>query len=260
MTFPVNQDARYFSVAGYEAMLVRALGLGYRVVPFREFAPPAERPVLLLRHDLDGPLGGAQVMAEVEAKSGVRATYFVQVACDFYNLLAADGRAFLRRLASLGHEVGLHYEASRYRGDIGAIASDLRLLEDLSGQPVRSASQHIPVDNDPVAIDAYVDNEAYEPRFTQAPMTYISDSLMAWRQATPHDLLDRGASFQLLTHPETWRGGYASMAEALDGMMAEETEAIARRYRSLAAYYAELLGRRAERDHAFRAARLRPPG
>ena len=166
----------------------------------------------------------------------MQATYFVQTAGEFYNLLAPEGRSLLRRLVDLGHEVGLHYEARRYVGDGGraALASDLRLLEDLTGHPVQSASQHIPVDGDAVTLDGYVANEAYAHRFTDPPMTYISDSLMAWRQATPHDLIDRRASFQLLTHPETWVDGYRHMGEALDGMMGEEIAAVRARYRSVA--------------------------
>jgi hypothetical protein len=261
MPFPVNQDPRYFSLAGFGAIVSRALAQGYRVVPFREFTPPDARPVLLLRHDLDGPLKGAQAIAELEAGVGVRATFFVQTAGSFYNLLSAGSRSFMRGLADLGHEVGLHYEAARYRGDGGgaALRFDLRLLEDLTGQPVRSASQHLPLDGDAVALDGYVENEAYAPRFTQAPMTYLSDSLMAWRQATPHDLLDRGGSFQLLTHPETWVGSYRDMNEALHGMMQEEIDAVRRRYLDVSSHYAELIEQRTERDRQYRASRRQPP-
>ena len=253
MTFPRNQDDLYFSLEGFRVLLTRALSRSYRVVSFRAFEPPGEHPVLLLRHDLDGPLKGAQAMAELEAEVGVKATYFVQTAGDFYNLLSLGNRALLRRLADLGHEVGLHYDAKRYLAcGEAALASDLRLLEDLFGQPVRSASQHIPLDGDAFAIDRYVENDAYAPRFTQPPMHYISDSLMAWRQATPHDLLERGISFQLLTHPETWIGGYRDMDEALEGMMSEELEMVRMRYRATRSHYAQLIASRAERDRQFR--------
>lgn len=261
MPFPVNQDPRYFSLAGFGAIVSRALVQGYRVVPFREFTVPDARPVLLLRHDLDGPLKGAQAIAELEAEVGVHATFFVQTAGSFYNLLSASNRAFMRGLTDLGHEVGLHYEAARYLGDGGsaALRGDLRLLEDLTGQPVRSASQHLPLDGDAVALDDYVENEAYAPRFTQAPMTYISDSLMSWRQVTPHDLLDRGDSFQLLTHPETWLASYRDMPEALAGMMQEEIDAIRARYVDVSSHYLELIEQRAERDRQYRANRRQPP-
>ena len=260
MGFPVNRDSRYFTVEGYRAILERALELDYRVVSFETFAPPAGRPVLLLRHDLDRPLQGIEKIAEIEAALGVEATYFVQTACAFYNLLSEANRGLLRRLTDLGHEIGLHYEARRYLGrdGEGALLSDLRLLEDLSGQKVRSASQHIPIDDATIEITRYVENDAYAPRFTQAPMTYISDSLMAWRQATPHDLLDRRASFQFLSHPETWLGDYADMGSALDALMQAEIEAVQTRYREVKRYYEKLLRERAVRDRQFLQQRSQP--
>src|SRR5262245_48037883 len=146
MKFPINRDGRYFTPDGYRGILKRALDLGYRVVPFRSFEPPTDRPVLLLRHDLDRPLRSVSTIGEIEAGLGIQSTYFVQTACEFYNLLSEENRRLLRDLGALGHEIGLHYEARRYLGADGerSLLSDLRLIEDLSGQKVRSASQHIP--------------------------------------------------------------------------------------------------------------------
>jgi hypothetical protein len=238
-------------------MLARGLALGYRIGPFRDFVLPPDRPALILRHDLDGPLRGAQAIAEIEAEAGVTATFFVQTAGDAYNLLSPGSRALLRRLTELGHEIGLHYESSRYVDDDSQVARDLQLLEDLARQPVRSAAQHIPIDSAPFPIGRHVENDAYAARFTRAPMTYISDSLMAWRDATPHDLFDARASFQLLVHPETWVAAYRDMGEALQGMMDEEVAAIVARYGDLSTYYARLYAGRVDADRRFRAERDR---
>ena len=83
-------------------------------------------------------------------------------------------------------------------------------------------------------------------------MTYISDSLMAWREATPLDLIERRASFQLLTHPETWTEAYADMRAALLGMRDREIAALGSRYDGLIESYARLLEQRAARDAGFR--------
>ena len=142
-------------------------------------------------------------------------------------------------LDSFGHEIGLHYEAERYCGANGKqhLLSDLRLLEDLSGHKIVSASQHIPIESGRIALSDFIRNEAYEPRFTEHPMSYISDSLMVWRQATPHDLLDARASFQFLSHPDTWMSDYASMEEALSDIMEQEIESVRARYAELARHY-----------------------
>ena len=251
--------AAYFTPDGYRAILGRALALGYRVVAFREFAAPGERPVLLLRHDLDHALGPARVTAEAEAALGVRATYFVQTACEFYNLLSRESRGLIRALADMGHEIGLHHEADRYAGEGGErrLLADLRLLEDLSGQKVVSAAQHLPTLSDPVALAGFVENDAYDARFTEPPMHYLSDSLMVWRQATPLDRLERRESFQLLTHPDTWVSGHGEMREALLELCEQEIAGVRARYDAVIEAYARLLAEREARDARFRQRRAR---
>jgi hypothetical protein len=258
--FHSHADAKYFTLESYRQILVRALSLDYRIVSFRDFSTPADRPVLLLRHDLDRPLKGAELFGQLEAELGVTSTFFVQTACDLYNLLSKDSRRIIQGLAAAGHEIGLHYEAERYCGAHGKqhLASDLRLLEDLSGHPIISASQHIPIDSERIALSDYIENEAYQPRFTEHPMTYVSDSLMVWRRATPHDLLDSRASFQFLSHPDTWMSCYASMDDALSDIMEQEIEDVRARYAELARHYRRLLLERRELDEQFRRRRTEP--
>jgi hypothetical protein len=258
--FHSHADAKYFTLEGYRQILVRALGLDYRIVSFRDFSTPAGRPVLLLRHDLDRPLKGAEAFGQLESELGVTSTFFVQTACDLYNLLSEDSRRIIRGLAAAGHEIGLHYEAERYCGRRGKqhLVSDLRLLEDLSGHQIISASQHIPIDSERISLSDYIKNEAYELRFTEFPMNYVSDSLMVWRQATPHDLLDSRASFQFLSHPDTWMSCYASMDDALSDIMEQEIEEVRGRYEKLARHYRRLLLERRERDERFRRRRNEP--
>lgn len=255
-----------FSREGYRAILERALALDYRPCCFEDFAPPEASPVLLLRHDLDHSLRAALPIAELEAALGVRSTYFVQVACDFYNLLGSEGRRLMARLAQLGHEVGLHYDSRRYThiaqrsGPAAAeraLRLDIALLEDLAGRTVVSASQHLPSDTGAFEVRGVLSHEAYEDRFTTGSMTYISDSLLAWRQSTPHDLLDRRASFQLLTHPAKWAAPVAGLSEFLQRAFREECDALRERYEDVENHYADLLRRRDELDAAFRARRSR---
>jgi hypothetical protein len=251
--FPDQYDDRYFTLQGYRAILSRAQALDYDIVPFRDFSIPGERPLLLLRHDLDHTLSSVGAVAEIEAELGIRATYFVQTSCEFYNLLALSSRALLRRLTDLGHEIGLHYVAAHYQEPGRTVEKDVRLLEDLGGQSVLSASQHIPIDGEEFALPKPIQNEAYEPRFTNSPMTYISDSLMVWRQATPYDLLESRASFQFLMHPEVWRGNFSNMGEALLSLEKEELSRVSAGFTNLQSYYRKLLEERLERDLRFKA-------
>jgi hypothetical protein len=257
--FQINRDERYFSLEGYRAILLRARESGYRITPFRDWSPPVTSPVLLLRHDLDHALEPAMVVAELESELGLCSTFFVQVACEFYNLLSPSSRQLIRRLADLGHEIGLHYESRRYAHDPERrhLLCDLQLLEDLCGHAIQSAAEHIPIDGFAISLSPHIHNEAYEPRFTTTPpMHYVSDSLMAWRQVTPHDLLDQRESLQLLTHPETWTTHAQDVEEVLRTLLAEEIQAARLRYDRAIAYYAKIFGERAERDQAFRRRRV----
>lgn len=253
--------APYFTPEGYRQIVRRALDLSYRVTPFRDFAPPTDAPLLLLRHDLDHSLAAAVEVARLEAEAGVAATYFVQVACPFYNVLAPDGRAAIRALTDLGHEVGLHYEASRYEGDGGdaRLALDVALVEDLADAPVVSAAQHLPSGSGRRGLGGALAHDAYDARFTEPPMAYVSDSLMRWRQATPHEMLDRRASFQFLTHPLKWTAHPADLGAMLDRALADEQARLARAYDEIREHYARLLRDRERLDAAFRAARGEAP-
>jgi len=259
-------DCHDFSYDGYRIILERALALGYRLCCFEDFTPPESQPVLLLRHDLDHSLRAALPIAEMESECSVRSTYFVQVTCDFYNPLGSEGRSVLGRLAQLGHEIGLHYDSRRYAGIAQrsgpeaaerALRLDVALVEDLAGRPVVSASQHLPSDTSGFDVRAVLNHEAYEERFTSGRMAYVSDSLLAWRQATPHDLLDRRGSFQLLTHPAKWAAPVAGLSEFLHRALREECDALRERYEEIETHYADLLRRRDQLDAEFRARRWR---
>lgn len=244
-----------FTSASYRALLAGARAHGYRLLNFQSFRPPAaDQPVLLLRHDLDHALAPAEAVAELEWEEQAPATYFVQTGCEFYNLLSREGRRLIRRLVALGHEIGLHYEAERYVGRQAAqrLASDVHLLQDLSGQPIVSAAQHIPVAGARAKLGPPIVNEAYEPRFITAPMSYISDSLMRWRQATPAELIASRTSFQFLTHPECWTIEGGAMDEVMHRLLAEEIDRVRERFMRTSRYYDQLLATRAERDRAFR--------
>lgn len=253
--FPDHGDPRYFSPEGFRSILERALALDYDVVPFRDFDPSTSSPVLLLRHDIDWSLEEAFPLTELEAGLGVASTVFVLTSGELYDLRSTEQRKALRRIADWGHEIGLHYQSERYAGPSGRslLAADLDLLAQISGRAVVSAAQHLPIQGRSRLPDGNVENDAYESRFLTPPMHYISDSLMVWRQATPHDLIDRRASFQFLSHPATWVGGYRNMGEALSALAHRAPPESRPVFDRLAALYARLLRDRESLDRDFRA-------
>lgn len=246
-----------FDEQGYAAILRRALTLGYTPVPLCEGLAAGEKS-LILRHDVDYSIEKAVRIAELEAELGLRSTYFILLGGPFYNVLAPKGRQALRRIASLGHEIGLHFDTSAYPDDSAAaranFAAERDLLAASSGVPVRSASQHNPSDKNPLDLGGLVELDAYAPAL-MTRYRYVSDSCMRWRSETPLDLIESGADVYFLTHPIWWttpgQSLYGRLAHALGdmqaGLNAEMTQIVD--------YLGFLLAERERLDAEFKARR-----
>lgn len=201
-----------FTPEGYRALIDSLRARGYEVRDFFTARPEARH--LILRHDIDVSLEAAIALAELEASLGVRATYFALLRCEIYNPFAPAGRAALRRLGALGHEVGLHFDASLVEGGLDALdraaAEECAMLEGLTGAAVRVVSFHRPAPA-LLGLERPLGGRihAYEPRFFKA-IGYCSDSRGAFRHGEPlaHEAVAAGRALQLLTHPIWW------MAEA----------------------------------------------
>jgi len=145
--------------------------------------PPPER-FYILRHDIDySPRAGLE-LAELEARRGYRASYFLLMHSRHCNLLEPRYAGLARRLVELGHEVGLHYEARFFLAfppeqAERLLEAELALLSELAGERVVSIAMHQPGLN---AEDPFRDHprliNAYAPRFAR-DIAYISDSCRA---------------------------------------------------------------------------------
>jgi hypothetical protein len=195
-----------FDLHHYGELLEAAKRGGYR---FGVFEGQPEPGVVVLRHDVDLTLAAALDLAEVEARAGVQATYFLMTESVFYNLASAEGRAAVDRLRSLGHRVGLH-----------AVWPRVELDERFD--PV--LAWHNP---DPEYVFAPVEGAANvmaPPWFARE--TYRSDSNQRWRHGCPHEDLAAGRFewLQLLTHPEIWVYPGETMRETMLSMLEHERE------------------------------------
>ena len=167
-----------FSPVAYRSLLAALLDRGYDVRGYADAVPDQRH--LILRHDIDLSLDAALPIAEIERALGLKAHYFVLVRTELYNLFSAAGRDALRRLTALGHDIGLHLDASLYDNATAmlgkAAEEECAVLAAATGAPVTVISFHRPAQ----ALLGYPDTlagrvHAYQPRFfTQ--MGYCSDS------------------------------------------------------------------------------------
>src|SRR2546423_11193563 len=126
-------------------MLDTALASGYSFVGYDEATGTTSPKLCILRHDIDVDPGAALELAEIEAARGVRGTYFVMTRSPVYNAFGRANHTMLRRIAELGHWIGLHYDIAFTPGEGSVehwIESEANVLATMLGVEVGSVSFH----------------------------------------------------------------------------------------------------------------------
>ena len=139
MTFP-------FTFSGYRELIRSLLALGFET---RRFADAQVNEAhLILRHDVDMSLDRALEFSRCEAAEGYNATYFILLCSEFYNPFSAKNIGIIREIAGMGHEIGLHFDASKYGNAketlTAAARNEYAILEDILGHDVSVISFHRP--------------------------------------------------------------------------------------------------------------------
>ena len=129
-----------FTIRKYRELIRAFIESGYQITTVRQYLEthPSGK-VLVLRHDVDEQPQNAQKMAEVEKELGVNATYY------FRRVPKSDHPDVIRKIATMGHEIGYHYEdLTLSEGDIlKAIDSFTKNLEYFRQYyPVKTVCMH----------------------------------------------------------------------------------------------------------------------
>ena len=197
------------------------------------YNPNLPQKFFILRHDVDFSLSAAMEMAIFEAERNIKATYFLPLSSQYFNLLSKEYRSIPRQFLELGHEVGLHYDVEAmnkcsYTDPNTQLRCEIDILSQLAGDFIKSISQHNPSVS---GKDPFVDNQdfinAYDTQFTMS-MGYYSDSCGAWRNST-YELFNSNKipdRFQLLIHPFFWTKVSDSRWEKLDKWTNERCKSI----------------------------------
>jgi len=203
-----------YSMEGYEGLLQMLNSRGFKASTFLDSSEKELK--VFLRHDVDADLEAAVAMAELECNLGIRSTYFLMLTSPLYNLLNNEFARLGRRLVSLGHAVGLHYDEN-YNSSIRMNSSDTSLdiqaqaalIGKLLACEIKAVSFHQPSSNvlksppetHPLA-------NAYD-FLGKADSAYVSDSNR--REGFMEDILSftmegpkRVKSLQILIHPMWW--------------------------------------------------------
>ena len=223
----MNIDSSSFSLDEYGKIVHAFVKNGYQIQDFESANP--DSPDLILRHDIDVSLPEAEKLAVFEMEQGWQAYYFVLLTTEQYNPASARGRAVIRKLAALGHHIGLHFDASiDTAAELDERARhEAAMLADIAETSVSMISFHRPSKH-------LIGNEkdiggfahTYQPKFFR-DMGYCSDSRGGWYHGKPtaHPAFKARKALQLLTHPIWWTGApRPGSTRLLDHLNARESD------------------------------------
>ncbi len=129
-----------FTLKIYEKLLEALKENGYSFFTFEEYcAGKASAKFVMLRHDVDLRAGHSLATAKVEAALGIKASYYFRV------VPQSDQPDKIKAIASLGHEIGYHYEdLSLFNGNTSLAIDhfDNRLFHFRKFYPVKTICMH----------------------------------------------------------------------------------------------------------------------
>jgi ubiquinone/menaquinone biosynthesis C-methylase UbiE len=224
---PHNLKSDKFSSVEYRSLLKLIKAKNYTVIKFSDiFINPLNdsNSLLLLRHDVDNTLELALQLAEIEFEEGICSSYYFLLSGGFYNAITEQSRDIIKKIASLGHEIGLHFE------NPSLFQEDAKFLETILNKPVETFSQHNPTIDGLKQIGNTTLVNAYDKRITQdLKFKYISDSGMKWRKETAFDAIGAKRLY-LLLHPEAWCSEGMDLIQQLRTLERVEINKIKRKF------------------------------
>lgn len=128
----------YFTPKSYLELL-QTLGNEFALTTFLAFILSQQPNNAILRHDVDKMPRNALRFAQIEHEQGICATYYFRIVPESFD------PGIIRQIASLGHEIGYHYEdMDLCKGDVDkayqSFQSNLARLREIV--PIETACMH----------------------------------------------------------------------------------------------------------------------
>ncbi|MCD4737360.1 MAG: hypothetical protein K8R53_15050 [Bacteroidales bacterium] len=128
-----------FTVKKYRELLISIVNAGFNFQTFEDYLANPKEKTVILRHDVDKKPKNSLLFAQIQSKMSIRGSYYFRIVRQSYD------EAIIREIASLGHEIGYHYEEmDLVRGDIEAaielFRTNLKKLRNF--YPVKTICMH----------------------------------------------------------------------------------------------------------------------
>ncbi|GGI80017.1 hypothetical protein [Legionella impletisoli] len=207
----VNYDPKEFTIECYIELLKRAVNK-FRFLEYSEWDKCNNENVVFWRHDIDFSLEKAVEMAKIEHENCIKATYFLLLHSNYYNLFDRNSLGLVREILSYGHSIGLHFDCNYYKIQsilelIDWLTFEKNILQKLFNYSIEVFSFHNPSS----LTMAFSENtyagmiNTYSKHF-KTKVNYCSDSNGFWRFRSLDDVLNDDSinQLQVLTHPVWW--------------------------------------------------------
>lgn len=212
MTNREKYNFDYFTMEHYDVLVKMAVDNGFTFLTYTDKLLQLNRKEILWRHDVEFSPEIALKMAKIEHKHGVKATYFFQTHSEFYNVFEPFHSNILKEIKSLGHEIGLHFDAHYYNIQTQEeldkyITLDKEYFENVFDIKLRVFSFH---NTNPFILSCekfkYGGLINVYSKYFKTNFNYCADSTGFWR----YEILDEVLSdpsvqhLQVLTHDAMW--------------------------------------------------------
>lgn len=202
-----------FNVDGY-IKLLNTIKSQYKITKFSdlflEHQLNSTKKKCLLRHDIDYCLSSALRIAEIEKEQEVNASFYFLMDSQYYNPVSPESMKIIKEIASMGHEIALHFDYSAYptTEHYDVIQNHSQILSRASKSKTTSVSFH----NPGIYKDGIVRDETYHTLYNTyannitSRFVYFSDSLCRFRDKNFMNKITSGSinNLHLLIHPIWW--------------------------------------------------------
>ena len=199
-----------FTLKHYEDICNIILKSQYKICFFNDDFDDLEN-LLILRHDIDQSLDQSIKIAKIENKYNIKSTFFIWLRSPFYNIFEKKYSDIIYEIASLGHQIGLHFDESSYiiKSEVDFnkfIEKEINLIQTYFNINIYAVSMHRPskwiLDNN-IQLDNYINTYS---KIYFKDFKYISDSRRQWKEGCICKKINTNKynNLHILTHPFWW--------------------------------------------------------
>lgn len=120
-----------FTIKRYSELIKSLVNCGYDFITVNDYLQTDKSKFIILRHDVEARYENALEFAKIQHKFGIRGTYYFRILNDYFN------PEIVKKIVSLGHEAGYHYDDfAKCKGNletaIQRFENHLNLLNDIT--------------------------------------------------------------------------------------------------------------------------------